>query len=201
MPHGVMPGETGQVAPLLARAGQEGGTVPPHCDSLDGPVVTAAARALDTGDIGVVLPFVPESGEPEAVEAFEKTSAVRTLSPSAQALADRYFFETVVRIHRSGEGAPYTGLRPAGLDVGPVIPAAERAVETGSADELVGVLTGAVREEVEARLAHAVELKRRSNGGVEARRAFVQAMLGLEVWSHTLCRAVKAHPHEHEHEG
>jgi hypothetical protein len=33
--------------------------MPPHCDSLDGPVVTAAREALDTTDVDLILPFVP----------------------------------------------------------------------------------------------------------------------------------------------
>ena len=173
--------------------------MPPHCDSMDGPVVTAARNALDAGDARIVLPFVPEAGEPEVIQAFERTAAAREQGSEAREVADRYFFETVVRIHRAGEGAPYTGLQPAGLDVGPVIPVAEQAIATGSADELVALLTGAVKDEVEQRLAHAIELKGRSNGDVAANREYVEAMLGLEVWSHSLYKAVKAHPHEHEH--
>lgn len=173
--------------------------MPPHCDSLDGPVVTAAARALQAGDVDAVLPFVPKEGEPEVVNAFKQTIVAREPGGVSREIADRYFFETVVRIHRAGEGAPYTGLKPAGLDVGPVIPAAERALDTGSADELVALLAGAVRDEVEARLMHAVELRQRASGGVDANREYVEAMLGLEVWSHAVYQAVKAHPHEHDH--
>jgi hypothetical protein len=40
------------------RKSMEGATMPPHCDSLDGPVVTAARRALDAGNVDLVLPFV-----------------------------------------------------------------------------------------------------------------------------------------------
>ena len=45
--------------------------MPPHCDSLDGPVVTAARRALDAGNVDVVLPFVPEQGEAEVKDVSE----------------------------------------------------------------------------------------------------------------------------------
>lgn len=40
-----------------------------------------------------------------------------------------YFFETVDRIHRAGEGEPHTGLKSAGRDLGPAIPAADKAIE------------------------------------------------------------------------
>lgn len=173
--------------------------MPPHCDSLDGPVVTAAARALEEGEVAVVLPFVPKAGEPEVVDAFDGAIAARVMGAEARDIADRFFYETVVRVHRAGEGAPYTGLKPAGLDHGPVIPVAERAIETQSAGELIDLLTRAVADEVRARLAHVVELKRGTNGDIDANREYVEAMLGLQVWSHGIHQAVHAHPHEHEH--
>ena len=107
--------------------------MPPHCDSLDGPVVVAARKALEEGRVEFVLPFVPADGEAEVTEVFEQTMAIRGASPAVGAVADRWFFENVVRVHRAGEGAPYTGLKPAGLSEGPVIPVAERALETSRA--------------------------------------------------------------------
>ena len=44
--------------------------MPPHCDSLDGPVVAAAREALATGDVDRALPYVPAHDEPEVREAF-----------------------------------------------------------------------------------------------------------------------------------
>ena len=92
--------------------------MPPHCDSLDGPVVVAARKALEKGRVELVLPFVPTDGEAEVTEVFEQTMAIRAASPAVSAVADRSFFENVVRVHRAGEGAPYTGLKPAGADRG-----------------------------------------------------------------------------------
>lgn len=174
--------------------------MPPHCDSLDGPVVTAAARALDDGRVEIVVPFVPPDGEREVREAFERALLAREPGGPARDVADRWFYETVVRIHRAGEGAPYTGLKPAGLDVGPVIPVAERSLETGSPDELVELLTGLLADEVRARHGQAIALKSHTNGDLAANRAYVEAMLGLQVWAHSVYKAVHSHPHEHEHE-
>jgi uncharacterized protein DUF6448 len=170
--------------------------MPPHCDSLDGPVVRAARIAIETGDVDQVLPYVPAAGEHEIVEAFELGRAVRPLSAEASTLADKAFFETVVRVHRAGEGAPYTGLKPAGLDVGPVIPVAERAIETGSVDELEKLLCGLLDEELEHRFHDLLELEP-GNGDVAAHREYVEAMLGLQVWAHSLYLAIQAKPHEH----
>lgn len=173
--------------------------MPPHCDSLDGPVVTAAAAALEARRVELVLPYVPADDEQEVREAFAQTLAVEPLGPAAKRLADEWFFENVVRIHRAGEGAPYTGLKPAGLGHGPVVPVAERAIASGSPDELVAVLTRMVEDAVRARFEHVVRRKAGANGDVAANRRYVEAMLGLEVWSHSIHEALHADPHEHGH--
>jgi hypothetical protein len=179
--------------------------MPPHCDSMDGPVVLAARRALDAHEPKLALPYVKADGEAEVLTAFERTIAARDGNPAANEIADLYFFETVVRVHRAGEGAPYTGLKPAGLGFGPVVPVAERAIDSGSPDELVQVLTEKVRREVLERFGRAMTLKPHAAESVASAREYVEAMLGLEVWSHKLYACASAGPHEehgeaHEHE-
>jgi Family of unknown function (DUF6448) len=95
-----------------------------HCDSLDGPVAKAAEKALETGNVNPVLAYVPAAAEAEIRTAFERSRKVCGLGPDARALADQAFKETVIRLHRAGEGAAYTGLKPVGTDYEPVIPAA-----------------------------------------------------------------------------
>lgn len=172
--------------------------MPPHCDSLDGPVVKAARLALDTGAVEAVLPYVPQQSEDEVREVFDSVAAARDEGADAREVADRHFFETVVRLHRTGEGAAFTGLKPAGLDHGPVIPVAERAIETGDPAELIGTLTDRVAGEVRARLGQVTELKRKAaapGATVADQRAYVSAMLGLQVWSNNLNRATAAAAH------
>lgn len=168
--------------------------MPPHCDSLDGPVVTAAREALTAIDVDLVTPFVPVSGEAEVRDAFERAVKARALGGEAVGVAEQWFFETVVRLHRAGEGAPYTGLRPAGADVGPVIPAAERALVSGSPDELVDLLSSEVREQVGRRLARAHRLRKDADG-VASTRAYVEAALGLQVWAHSVHRQLVGDAH------
>lgn len=176
--------------------------MPPHCDSMDGPVVKAAMRALDAGDVKLVLPYVPKDGEAEVIQAFGKVISLHKQPNGAKEVADLYFFETVVRIHRAGEGAPYTGLKPAGLDVGPVIPLAEKAIETGKPDELLQFLSDTIRAEVKKRFDHMMHLKHHAEDSVDAAREYIEAMLGLQVYSHKLYMCSKAEAHEgvHEHE-
>ena len=170
--------------------------MPPHCDSMDGPVVKAAIKALEAGDVNIVFAYVYKKGEREVKSAFKKVMAARKTSGTAREVADLYFFETVVRVHREGEGAPYTGLKPAGLDVGPVIPLAEEALQTGKAEKLVKMLTDVVRTEVMNRFEHAMHLKKHAGGDVAEAREYVEAMLGLQVYSHKLYLQTKADPHE-----
>lgn len=175
--------------------------MPPHCDSMDGPVVTAAVKALETKNVDEILPFVHKDGEPEVREAFDKVLPLHYDGAAGREIADRYFFETVVRVHRAGEGAAYTGLRPAGLDVGPVIPAAERAIANGSADELLELLERVVRTETLKRFDRAMRLKVHAQGPVDEAREYVEALLGLEVWAHklALCASTEPHGDAHEH--
>jgi hypothetical protein len=170
--------------------------MPPHCDALDGPVVKAASLALERDDVEIVLPFVPMDGEPEVRQAFELVRAAREPAGAARAVADRLFFETVVRVHRAGEGAAFAGLKPAGLDHGPVIPLAERAIETGSGDDLARLLSDVLEHEVKTRLDHVLALKSRVREGLPAARAFTSAMLGFQVWANAAHAAMHADPHE-----
>lgn len=171
--------------------------MPPHCDSLDGPVVKAAMRALEANDVDLVLPFVYKPGEDEVRKAFAQVIQVRQADGAlTREVADRYFFETVVRIHRTGEGAPYTGLKPAGLSEGPVIPLAERAIETGVVDELVETLCDAVQSRVKQRFDRAMQRQGGSGASVDAAREYVEAMLGFEVYSHKLYQCITADPHQ-----
>jgi hypothetical protein len=102
-----------------------------------------------------------------------------------------------VRVHRAGERAPFSGLKPVGLDVGPVIPAAERALETEASGELVDVLCQTIRTQVQHRHEQATALKAHASEGVVAARAYVGAMLGLQVWAHSVYKQVLADPHAH----
>lgn len=136
--------------PILALATVLGLAVAPpafaHCDSLDGPVVNAARAALESGDPAAALIWVLPSDEAQVREAFQRSVAVRKLGAQARELADLAFFETLVRVHRAGEGAAYTGLKPAGHDFGPAVKAADEAVASGDATKVSAMLTGDVAE-------------------------------------------------------
>jgi hypothetical protein len=146
-----------------------------HCDTLDGPVVRDARSALARGDITPALKWVRPEGEVEVRAAFRHALDVRRLGPDAQALADRFFFETLVRVHRDGEGAAYTGLKPAGAEDDPGIAAADRALETGSVDALTSMVAGAVERGIRTHFARAVEARKHADDSVERGREYVAA--------------------------
>lgn len=168
-----------------------------HCDGLDGPVVKAAQRALETRNPALVLIWVQAGDEREIRAAFEQTLAVRDLSPQAKDLADRFFFETVVRLHRAGEGAPFTGLKPAGRDLGPAIPAADTSIALGSVDPVIQLLTGAVQERVREQFGAVIDARRFSSSDVTAGRAYVKAYVEFIHFVERLYEATTTVPHGH----
>ena len=123
---------------------------------------------------------------------FSTVLPVRQQSPEARAVADRLFFETVVRVHRAGEGAPYTGLMPAGLSVGRVIPLAEHAIDSGSCEALVVFLGNVLRDELTSRLDHVEMLDAMKHLSLDFARKHVEAMLGFEVYAHHVYQALSA---------
>lgn len=146
-----------------------------HCDGLDGPVVKAAQRALDTRNPALALIWVQEEDASEIRRAFEQTLAVRDLGPRARELADRFFFETLVRVHRAGEGAPFTGLKPAGRDLGPAIRAADDAVRVGSVEPVRHLLTMAIQERLRDQFGELMERKRFGPDDIAAGREYIKA--------------------------
>jgi hypothetical protein len=171
-----------------------------HCDGMDGPVVLLAKKALETGNVNLVLPWVRAEDETEITHAFDHAMSVRKLGPQARELADRHFFETLVRIHRAGEGAPFTGLKPAGRDLGPAIPAADRALEDGSVDTVVRLVTDAVARGIRERFQAAWSKRRFDPNDVEAGREYIEAYVPYIHFVERLYDVAKESAHGHSHE-
>ena len=189
---GWLPALGGGTALLVFAAG--------HCDGMDGPVVTLARRALEAGNVKLVLPWVREQDEAEIREAFAHALAVRQLGGEAKSLADLHFFETLVRVHRAGEGAPYTGLKPAGRDLGPAVPAADRALEDGSIDKVLEVLNDTVRKGLHEHFHNAVAHKDFAPDDVRAGREYVEAYVPYIHYVEKLWETASAPAHGHHAE-
>ena len=168
-----------------------------HCDGMDGPVVKAAQRALAKGDVNLVLIWVQADDEKGIRKVFAKTMAVRKLNAEARELADLYFFETLVRIHRAGEGAPYTGLKPAGRDLGPAIPAADKAIETGAVEPLVKLITSESANGIRKRFQKVTAAKKSNAEDVKAGREHVKAYVEFVHYVEGLHESVQGSGDEH----
>lgn len=175
------------LAPALASA---------HCDTVDGPVVADARTALTQSDVTPVLKWVRPSDEAEIRRAFEQAVRVRRSGGEAQQLADRYFFETLVRVHRAGEGAPYTGLKSEKPE--PVIQFTDEALASGSAESLLGKLDAHMRAEFTRRFNAAKSARAEAASSVEAGRRYVAAYVELTHYVEKLHDAlVPAAGHHH----
>lgn len=168
-----------------------------HCDALDGPVVQAARTSLDKNDVGLVLRWVSPDREADVRAAFTRTLAVRALGGDARALADTWFFETLVRIHRAGEGAPYEGLKPAG-HIEPFVAAVDRSLATGSVEAVVGEVSAQVTRGLRERFARARETALHSGHSVEAGRTYVAAYVDYLHYVEALHKAAAAGAAEHQ---
>lgn len=162
-----------------------------HCDGLDGPVVKAARNALDTGNVNLVLIWVQKKDEGEVKKAFQKTLGVRKLNPQAKELADMYFFETLVRIHRAGEGAPYTGLKPAGRDLGPGVPAADQALESSKVEPLLKLLTESMQTGIREQFKQVTAKKKFGKDDVIAGQEYVKGYVEFVHYVERIYEAAK----------
>jgi hypothetical protein len=167
-----------------------------HCDTLDGPVVEAARVALSKGDVTPVLKWVNKDGEKEVREAFAAGLKVRSLSEDARKLADMHFFETLVRVHRAGEGVPFTGLKPAGT-IDPGFVAADKALSEGAVTDLSAELTKSVQAGLRKRFADVLEKKKHAEESVEAGRAYVAAYVEYAHYVEALHTLTSRGPEEH----
>lgn len=168
-----------------------------HCDGLDGPVVKAAQEALESGNVNLILIWVQKNDEGEIRNIFNKTLTVRKLSPQARELADMYLFESLVRIHRAGEGEPYAGLKSAGRDLGPAIPATDKALDSGKIEPLLKLLTDTMRTEMRERFNQVLAKKKFNADDVEAGRAFIQAYVPFVTYVESIYEAVAKSSHGH----
>jgi hypothetical protein len=171
-----------------------------HCDTLDGPVVKDARKALTEGKVTRVLKWVKPADEGKVNAAFRQALKERTMGGKARQAAHMRFFETLVRVHRASEGAPFTGLKPAGTSLGPAVTGADKALETGSEDALVHLVTKEVEKGIRERFAHARETRKASETSVQAGRRYVAHYIEYVHYVERVHDAATAKATSHEHE-
>jgi Family of unknown function (DUF6448) len=179
----------GAIFPTISRA---------HCDTLDGPVVTEAKVALERGDVTPVLKWVKVENENEIKTVFKKTMAARSSGKEAKEIADLYFFLTLVRVHRAGEGAAFTGLAPAGT-IEPAVAAADKAIDAGSVDDLAKEIGKAAEKAIRERFGRLTNAKKHKDENVDAGREYVEAYVEYVHFVEGLHNTITAVGAHHEH--
>ena len=167
-------------------------TASAHCDTEDGPAVTDGRRALETGSVNIALKWVHQDREEEVREAFTRAVAVRDLSPQVRDVADRYFLDVLIRVHRAGEGAGYDGIKPTGAHVAPQVVAADEALSSGRIDPLRGLVDDERWDELERRFDRAVALKAFDVDDLAAAREYMEAYVSFFKYA-------EGHDHDHQH--
>jgi hypothetical protein len=169
-----------------------------HCDTMDGPVVSTGQSALSSGDLTPVLKWIKPEQEKEIRAVFTQARTVRAQSDGARELADRLFLETLVRLHRAGEGEPFTGLKASSEDVSPAVAAADKALQNGQIDPLVQKLVEQASEGIRHRYQRVQEAQRHANDSVDAGRAYVAAYVEFMHYVERLDSNTSSSPtHDH----
>ncbi|HAX95905.1 MAG TPA: hypothetical protein DCY35_05210 [Prolixibacteraceae bacterium] len=164
-----------------------------HCDSYDGPVITDARKAIDAQDPALVLKWVSASQESEILPLFNKVVDLKSGDQEIFQIVEKHFLETLVRLHRETEGAPYTGLKPAGTTK-PIVQLSDQALDTKDTDGLLKKLNNRIGQVVREKYEAAVALARTKDDNAEAGRAWVKAYVD---YTHTLEALHDVLEHDH----
>ena len=172
-----------------------------HCDTMDGPTVIDGRKALETGNINYAYKWILPEHEHELHEVFELSRKVRNLGNDAQELADRYFLENLVRIHRVGEGAPFEGLKPSGTPIDEKVAAADKSIAIGNLSPLEGLVSHEELHALEEKFQKAIALKDYDINDVAAARKYVEAYVSFfklaEGEEHDHSQHAQGHGHAH----
>jgi len=174
------------------------GTAAAHCDSVDGPVISEAKQALTSGDVTPLLKWVPAEDEAYIKTVFDKVYRVHRQGGDARAFADHHLFATLVEVHRAAEGAPFTGVKPAG-GIDPAIAAADKALLQGDIDSLVAAITARFEQSVRERFDAAMQARALADDSVPEGREFVERYVQYVHYIEAVHAAVAA-ADDHAHE-
>jgi len=166
-----------------------------HCDTLGGPVVKDGRAALEKRDITPVLKWVKPEHETELRQVFDEALSVRAKGPDAAGLADRHFLETLVRLHRMGEGAPYTGLKDAPAE--PIVAMADKALFSGSERAMLKALDDHLAKVLAGKFQRVLAASKAKDTSVEAGRAFVEAYVDYTHYLEALHAAIAGSGPDH----
>ena len=161
------------VSPQLASA---------HCDSYDGPVIKDAMIAFEQQNVEPVLKWVEPKYDEVITEKFNQTLKLQGDNEEVNKILRTHFLETLVRLHREGEGASFTGLKPAG-SMTPMVEMADNSLDKNDIDNVIKKVNNHLGEVLKERFTKAMELSKTKDNSVEEGRAYVDAYV---QYTHTL---------------
>ena len=170
-----------------------------HCDSINGPLIPEAKAALEKGDVTPLLKWIKPDYEEAIRTAFSKAVKLRLRGLEEKEMADQYFLETLVRLHRAGEGAPFTGINAEPVD--PVIMMADKALTDGSVEQMITRLNNHTSAVIREKYEKVMEARKHKDESVDAGREFVEAYVGYVHFVENLHTAIQASDAHHMEAG
>jgi len=153
-----------------------------HCDSYDGPVIKDALKALDKNNVQLVLKWIEPHQEMEIVPLFNKTYSLKNEDPQIYSIIEKHFLETLVRLHRETEGAPFTGLKPAG-SMTPLVEMADNSIAEENVEDVIKTVTNHLEQLLRERYDSVIKLSKTKNDSPKQGREYVHAYV---QYTHTL---------------
>jgi hypothetical protein len=120
--------------------------------------------------------------EQEIVYLFNKTNSLKSGDKEVYDIVKKHFFETLVRLHRETEGAPYTGLKPAG-QTKKIIQLSDQTIVDNNIDDLLIKLNKHIEKVIREKYKKVAVLSRTKNISIENGREYVSAYVD---YTHTL---------------
>lgn len=145
-----------------------------HCDSYDGPALIDAEKALETNNVDLILKWINADMEDEVVPLFHKTYSLKNGDKEIYEIVKKHFYETFIRLHREMEGAPFTGLKPAGTTAHITV-MSDKALETGEFEDLLNALNNHINSQLQEKFEKTEALYKVRNNSVEQGREYVEA--------------------------
>lgn len=145
-----------------------------HCDSFDGPALIDAEKALATNNVNLILKWIDADMEGEVVPLFHKTYSLMNGDKEIYEIVKKHFFETFIRLHREMEGAPFTGLKPAGTTAHITV-MSDKALDTGNFASLLKALNNHINSQLQEKFNKTEALYKVRDNSVEEGRAYVEA--------------------------
>jgi hypothetical protein len=126
--------------------------------------------------------------------SFHRAATARSGGPGTARDAEQHFLETLVRIHRAGEGAGFDGIKPTGTQLPPQVVAADAALDAGSIAPLRGLIPPEHWAELEHRFANTLAKKRYDVDDLPAARDYIAAYVSFFKYA-------EGEEHDHAHAG